>query len=418
MHTRPGLRTRAWLIAVLVMAGLALPAIATGSIEPPVAERPVPPLAPPSDKPTPKPKPTRTPAPPLPTPTPPIPTPLPPPPTSAPATPAPTPVRTTAPAPATAKPAPVATAGPAATTNPAPVATAAPAVAATAPPTRSGDPLAPAGAGHIDPTGGQSGAPSPIDGLMEDVAGIGGPLAFAVLALVAVTIGRRRLGEGETVTSDTGSPDPDGRLVARIDRPAELQVAFEDQNVPRWLRPSLRAERFGAVRSSPRVLPAALLVPPPTRTPLAFAHLPEDPESRRIVRSDGVALLDAPDEVAGHPLAQLEKGDEIEAFDEAGGWVNVFTPTGRAGWLPASSLGPAGQPVGSDDATAQEGSDAIDLASILAARSRRQSTTEPPVVPADPPRSAATPGPPAGSRRAAPRKRRMRASPGAGEAGG
>ena len=253
---------------------------------------------------------------------------------------------------------------------------------------------------------------------MEDVAGIGGPLAFAVLALVAVTIGRRRLAEGDTATPVAAGPDPDPRLMDGTERPADLLVAYEDVNVPRWLRPSLRAERFGAVRPSPRVLPAALLVPPPTRTPLAFAHPPEDPASRRIVRSEDVALLDAPDQVAGHELAQLEKGDEIEVFDEVGAWVNVFTPTGRAGWLPASSLGPTGQPDGSDPVTAQIAPDGFDLASILAARSRRPATAEPPVVPADPPRAAATPDTLTRTRRAALRKRRMRAAPGAGEATG
>jgi hypothetical protein len=125
-------------------------------------------------------------------------------------------------------------------------------------------------------------------------------------------------------------------------------VADDEADMPRWLRPSLRAERFGAdlapARSAERALPLGLRVAgPPARTPLAFGGAPADLDDRRLVRLDGVALLDRPDEADGRRLSQLERGDEVAVLEGEAGWVNVLTPTGEAGWLPEAAL--AGTPV-------------------------------------------------------------------------
>ena len=263
----------------------------------------------------------------------------------------------------------------------------------TASPDRSAEAPVAAWAGSVDEETSGSSA------LMDDINRIAVPIGLLVLALVLVTFARRRLANGETpVLAPAGpvrapaGPDLDSRPVERIGPPPAPLLSAEEENLPRWLRPSLRAERFGMVGGVPRDIPAALRVPPPTRTPLAFGALPDDPDARRIVRSDGVSLLDAPDELAGRSVAQLESGDEIEVLDEAGAWVNVFTPTGRAGWLAASSLGPRVAPGDqSGDATGQTVADPSDLAAILIARSRRASSAEPPAPPARASRSSSKP---------------------------
>ncbi|HEX9187991.1 MAG TPA: hypothetical protein VGB87_13010, partial [Vicinamibacteria bacterium] len=107
----------------------------------------------------------------------------------------------------------------------------------------------------------------------------------------------------------------------------------------RWLRPSVRAERFGRVESRDRIMPAATWYsPPPARAPLAFGGVPADLDERRTIQATGLGLLDRPDDSTGRRVLDLEPGDEVAILDRDGRWVNVLTPTGIAGWLPAVAV--------------------------------------------------------------------------------
>jgi hypothetical protein len=168
------------------------------------------------------------------------------------------------------------------------------------------------------------------------------PIAYlAMVLLVAFFIARRRLERRERAALVPPAParDPDGTLVRRVEPRSEPIVVDDEENMPRWLRPSLRAERFGMDQTRARVLPSALRPAPPARTPLTFGGAPDDWSDRRAIRSAVVVgLLDQPDDAAGRRLADLEHGDEVEIMETDGQWANVLTPTGVAGWLPTAAL--------------------------------------------------------------------------------
>jgi hypothetical protein len=166
------------------------------------------------------------------------------------------------------------------------------------------------------------------------------PIAyFAMVVLVAFVIGRRRLARQERVALTPPAParDLDGMPVRRVEPRSQPIVVDDEENMPRWLRPSLRAERFGMDQTRVRVLPAALQPIPTRRAPLAFGGTSADLSDRRVVRSAAVGLLDQPDPAAQH-VTELEGGDEVEILETVGLWANVLTPTGLAGWLPTVVL--------------------------------------------------------------------------------
>ncbi|HEX4897083.1 MAG TPA: hypothetical protein VFV53_01840, partial [Candidatus Limnocylindrales bacterium] len=196
-------------------------------------------------------------------------------------------------------------------------------------------------AGLIDDGGGRSPtSPSPTGGFSGWLVNLGAPIAYlAMVLLVAFVIARRRLERRERAALAPAAParDPDGMPVRRVESRSEPIAVDDEENMPRWLRPSLRAERFGMDQTRARVLPAALQPIPPRRTPLAFGGSADDLSRRRIVRSAAVGLLDQPDAAARH-VAELEHGDEVEILETIEPWVNVLTPTGLAGWLPTVVL--------------------------------------------------------------------------------
>jgi hypothetical protein len=344
--TKPA-RTAALLIAVLAIAGLVLPAIASAAIAPPPAAAPSGLEAKPTERPTPKPKQTPTP----------IPTPVP---TSAPTAPAsPTPAPTAAPT-AARTPAPTAgrTAGPtatrtpaprpAATTAPGPAATAgAPAGQASATPPASSD----AAGGIVDGQGGTSADGSPTSGFGRWPTDLAAPIGYAALVLfVAFIIARRRLARQDRAAfaevAARAAMDLDNQPVQRFEARTRPEVADDEADRPRWLRPSLRAERFGIELGQHRTLPAHMVAPPPARAALAFGGVPNDLDERRLVQAASVGLLDQPGADVGRRLTQLERGDEVAIIDRDGDWLNVLTPTGEAGWLPESALAAGDEALG------------------------------------------------------------------------
>ncbi|HEX5590920.1 MAG TPA: hypothetical protein VFX65_11575 [Candidatus Limnocylindrales bacterium] len=303
------------------------------------------------------------------------------------------PAATAAPTPVPATPPPNATAAPPASTPAAaPVGTAAaPGGPAAGSPTGSIDPLAPiivrgaGGSGTDAGSGGGSGAASSTSGFGL-VANLGAPIAYAAgVVLVALVIARRRLERQERAERRAVTTDPD-RMPGRRAEPTERPSVPDDEaNLPRWLRPSLRAERFGMDLSRSRVLPAGLPLVPPTRTPMSFGRPPDDRADRRVIVAPRFGLLRVPDDVEGRAVVELERGDEVEILESDGQWTNVLTPTGHAGWLPTTALGAAldaaAEPVTPSRAAGPAAPDGavaadkpLDLAAILAAGRPRSET--------------------------------------------
>jgi len=221
------------------------------------------------------------------------------------------------------------------------------------------------------------------------VASLVAPIGYlAGLLLLAAVIGRRRLIRRERLVARAAPIDLDGLPVARSAPAGEPAVVDDEATRPRWLRPSLRAERYGMDVGQHRVLPAAVLrAPSHPRTTLTFGSVPDDLDDRRTITAQAANLFGEPGDGGGQPLLRLERGDEVAILDRDEGWLNVLTPTGVAGWLPAADL--EARPV-----IAIAAPDApLDLADLLAAGgSRRRGTPHVPDAPevSDAPEAAPT----------------------------
>jgi len=233
------------LIVTLAVVGIAAPALVSASVTP-AAGPPVSLVgAPPSAKPTHRPKATLPP---------PIVTPAP---TTAPTaapTLAPPPKATTppppAPAAATEQPAPAQPAPAAQPNGPSAVPAATPPPAIVAPPEPSAS--APAGAGVVGLGNGGRPGSEETDGF-----GVLGP-AVGAAALVALAfwfvVARRRRSREDAADGAFG---PLSAVPVSIDSlapvpPRQRAVDDDEANMPRWLRPSVRAERFSGYQSSAR----------------------------------------------------------------------------------------------------------------------------------------------------------------------
>jgi hypothetical protein len=133
--------------------------------------------------------------------------------------------------------------------------------------------------------------------------------------------GRTRESVGRYAAA-TSEPVPDPVLTGVV-----AQILPGEAGIPRWRRPSLKEARYQSDRVTASV----------TRK-LTFAAPAAPGVERSIVRYDLVPLLDHPDEVTGLPIAELRAGDEIDVISRRAVWVEVRTPTGRAGWLHRTTL--------------------------------------------------------------------------------
>jgi hypothetical protein len=239
--------------------------------------------------------------------------------------PTPTPIRTT-PRPSVVRVTPRPTAARAATPRPTAVATPASAAAT------DGSP------GVAGPT-----AEPPLDLAASDNVIIPVALiAAAVVVLVLARFARRRLlpatEDGAIQVAEAPlavlPPPPPPRRV-----PAQLEPTGEE-HLPRWRRPSVVAARFETLNTAAIKAAAGL-----TRRRRPAQHFGSDAEvDRRVLRYDGVVLLDRPDDVHGRPMEGLQADDEVALLERDELWANVATPGGRAGWIPAMALGPAAAP--------------------------------------------------------------------------
>jgi hypothetical protein len=114
-------------------------------------------------------------------------------------------------------------------------------------------------------------------------------------------------------------------------------VDDEEAGLPRWLRPSVRAERFWTPErdAAERQLR--------TRRNLAFTEPPKvdgatTDSIRMIVRYDDVTLLDGPNESYAAIVGHLHTGDEVLVTRLDEDWAEVRTPRGTIGWVPSMGL--------------------------------------------------------------------------------
>lgn len=124
---------------------------------------------------------------------------------------------------------------------------------------------------------------------------------------------------GDRTTTPALAPTPGYGAMALIE-PAEV-------GVPRWRRASLKEARAKSDRLAA-----------PAHAGVTFASSVAVGAERSVVRYDLVPLLDAPDEVTGQPVADLQAGDEVETVDRRGVWTEVRTPRGAVGWVHRTTL--------------------------------------------------------------------------------
>jgi hypothetical protein len=262
------------------------------------------------------------------------------------------------------KPTPRPTAKPAANSKPKPSPTAS--TAPGAPSSASADPDASAGVG-ANATGAPSGtsgpgpgavAPGDLDpaGGSEDPAGATA-LSFgsqlfdlstlnaiqvwsmtSALGVLLFAIALRRLAPGEPAPAGSKSwrslrsTPPVGRS-APAAQGATTPTSPGEAHLPRWLRPSLRAERHAAL---PHVAePVATHEP---REPIRFTSPPSKGVVRSTVAYRLVRVTDGPDDHMSVEIGRLDRGDEVEVIGDREGYLKVRTPTGLEGWIPRMVL--------------------------------------------------------------------------------
>ena len=207
-----------------------------------------------------------------------------------------------------------------------------------------------------------AGTPAAVGAMGEPPLGTGAtgdvtiPVALitaAVGVLVLVRVARRRF-IPETV--DAG-PEP-AVSAPPAPEPHDVEPTPErtgEEHLPRWRRPSVVAARFETVNTAAIKAAAATLAGRlrPAQRFASGAVIDEDLQ-RFVIRYDGVALLDRPDDVHGRATEYLLAEDEVALLDRDELWANVTTPRGRAGWIPVMALGPAAAPA------ADAAADAVD----------------------------------------------------------
>ena len=97
-----------------------------------------------------------------------------------------------------------------------------------------------------------------------------------------------------------------------------------EATLPRWLRPTLQAQRQLGERGVPRV----------SRPPARFDASRALGVERRTITYRLVRLSSGPDELASDEVGRLDRGDEVEVIGEHESFLQVRTPSGAEGWVP------------------------------------------------------------------------------------
>ena len=195
-------------------------------------------------------------------------------------------------------------------------------------------------------------------------------LTFGLVSgLVVLAFGRRQASRGASLATA-------GALAAGPVAPPALPTrrhsrAVDDgeAGVPRWLRQSVRAERFWT--------------PEPEgnhhlreRRAVEFTDAPPD-GVRMVVRYEDTSLFDGPNESYAAIIDRLHTGDEVLVIRMDGDWAEVRTPKGATGWLLSMVLGakPAAPPPTPELATPVE-APSEPVATRQASRSRSRATSK------------------------------------------
>ena len=167
---------------------------------------------------------------------------------------------------------------------------------------------------------------APWNGRDTGLLALAGLISLGGLMLVVIVWRRERRRE-VLVTSGVAPAAPQPSLRSLAPPP----VADDEANLPRWLRPSVRAQRF----AQPIMRRMAVIS---ARDPLVFREPPVAAIARMVLRYDGVALLDQPTETLATTLAELGTEDEVDIMEVRDAWALVRTPDGLSGWLPTMTL--------------------------------------------------------------------------------
>lgn len=215
-----------------------------------------------------------------------------------------------------------------------------------------------------------------------------GLVAAAVVGGILVLVALRRM-RSEALEGQPAAAFPGVAGAETAAEPLTLSsvpssMTPPEPQVPRWLRPSVRAARFESDN---------VKAPRPGHARRTFADPPTEGTDRLIVRFDLVQALDRPDEALGVPQEELNTGDEVDvlARDDEAIWTRVRTATGRAGWIPALALTSAAavtedpeaeSPIGAEVDAATAPDDQPELETLFAiAAQRRASIAAPSPVP-------------------------------------
>jgi hypothetical protein len=126
---------------------------------------------------------------------------------------------------------------------------------------------------------------------------------------------------------------PGGEVVGVVQAPLAVPPPVDlEAGMPRWRRPSVQAAR----KSDPtRYVEQGRL-----SFDNGMVNAVEGHETR-VIRYRVVRLLDAPDELRGTDIGQLDQGDEVQLLEKSGAYWLVLCPDGRKGWLHKMTLGEA-----------------------------------------------------------------------------
>jgi hypothetical protein len=101
-----------------------------------------------------------------------------------------------------------------------------------------------------------------------------------------------------------------------------------EAHLPRWLRPSLREQRWASDRD----------MGPTAHEPVRFDSPPPRGVERRTIGYRLVRVSDEPDEIRSREVGRLDRGDEVDVTAEHEGFLKVATPDGLEGWVPRIAI--------------------------------------------------------------------------------
>ena len=193
--------------------------------------------------------------------------------------------------------------------------------------------------GGPDPAGRPTDQAQSVDGLlagpMFDLTSLNAIQVWSltsVLGVLLFALALRRFAPGDPTPGgprswrSLPSTPSAARLAPAHESPATLTTPGE-AHLPRWLRPSLRAEQSGERVATQE-----------PREPIRFTSPPRRGAARSTVAYRLVRVTDGPDDHMSVEIGRLDRGDEVEVIGDSEGYLKVRTPTGLEGWVPRMVL--------------------------------------------------------------------------------